>query len=44
VTFVAVGLEDRQNLRGEKVIGPSADTQEEKDDNSKWHIAGSGMF
>ena len=43
VAFVAIVLKNRENFRGKEVIGLSAEAEEGKDDDSKWHIAGIGM-
>lgn len=43
VAFVAVVFEDWKDLRAEEIIGLSTEGQEDRNDDSKWHVAGSGI-
>lgn len=43
VAFVAVVFEDWEDLGAEEIIGLSTEGQEDRNDDSKWHVAGSGM-
>ena len=43
VAFVAVVFEDWEDLGAEEVIGLSTEGQEDRNDDSKWHVAGSGV-
>tara|TARA_B100000900_G_C20505420_1_gene685611 strand:+ start:508 stop:642 length:135 start_codon:yes stop_codon:yes gene_type:complete len=43
VALVAIFFEDGEDLGAEEVIGLSTEAEEGKDDDSKWHVVGSGM-